>query len=154
MTRFISINFGSLLIRQFLMLSACVIMLAGCDNDNQISQAKIKADKLLNDISLGKAYNAFPEKYFPTNQTKALMDELKDKCDFVNRKGIFINEYLQESSNGNSISFIYEYYLKCDNIRFIITYKLGKEIELFKFNLEPIEKDNPMITKPERRLKF
>ncbi len=49
MTRFISINFGSLLIRQFLMLSACVIMLAGCDNDNQISQAKIKADKLLND---------------------------------------------------------------------------------------------------------
>ncbi len=103
---------------------------------------------------MGKAYNAFPEKYFPTNQTKALMDELKDKCDFVNRKGIFINEYLQESSNGNSISFIYEYYLKCDNIRFIITYKLGKEIELFKFNLEPIEKDNPMITKPERRLKF
>jgi len=154
MTRFISINFGNLMIRKLLTLSFCVIMLVGCDNNDQISQARIKADKLLNDISIGKASYAFPEKYFPVNQTHALMDELKNKCDFANRKGTFINEYLQETSNGNRVSFIYEYYLKCDNIRFIITYKLGKDIELFEFNLEPIEKDNPMITRPERRLKF
>jgi hypothetical protein len=136
------------MIRMLLTLSVCITMLAGCDNNNQISQARIKADKLLNDISLGKAYDAFPEKYFPINQTHALMDELKNKCDFVNRKGTFINKYLQETSNGNRISFIYEYYLKCDNIRLIITYKLGKDIELFEFNLEPIEKENPMITRP------
>lgn len=42
----------------------------------------------------------------------------------------------------------------CDNIRFIIAYKLGKELELFEFNLKSIEKDNPMITKPKWRLKF
>jgi hypothetical protein len=129
-------------------------MLVGCENNSQVHQARIKANKLLNDISLGKAYNAFPEKYFPVNQTHALMDELKGKCDFANRKGTFINEYLQVTTNGKRISFIYEYYLKCDNIRFIVTYKQGKEIELFEFNLEPIEKENPMITKPERRLKF
>lgn len=139
--------------RHLLILTICVIILAGCENNDQVSQAKIKADKLLNDISLGEAYDAFPEKYFPANQTHALMDELKDKCDFANRKGDFINDYLQETSNGKRISFIYEYYLKCDNIRFIVTYKLGKEIELFEFNLEPIEKENSMITKPERRLK-
>jgi hypothetical protein len=154
MTRFISINFGSLIIRQFLMLSACVVLLAGCDNDDQISKAKIEADKLLNDISFGKANNSFPEKYFPANQTQPLMEELKEKCDFANRKGTFINEYLHESFNGRRISFIYEYYLECDSIRFVVTYKLGKEIELFEFILEPIEKNNPMITKPERRLKF
>jgi hypothetical protein len=140
--------------RHLLILTICVIILAGCENNDQVSQAKIKADKLLNDISLGEAYDAFPEKYFPANQTHALMDELKDKCDFANRKGDFINDYLQETSNGKRISFIYEYYLKCDNIRFIVTYKLGKEIELFEFNLEPIEKENSMITKPERRLKY
>lgn len=139
--------------RHLLILTICVIILAGCENNDQVSQAIIKADKLLNDISLGEAYDAFPEKYFPANQTHALMDELKDKCDFANRKGDFINDYLQETSNGKRISFIYEYYLKCDNIRFIVTYKLGKEIELFEFNLEPIEKENSMITKPERRLK-
>lgn len=142
------------MIRQLLLLSIFIFMLFGCDNNNQIGEAKIKADKLLNDISLGKAYDAFPEKYFPVNQTHALMDELKGKCDFANKKGTFINEYLQETPNGKRISFIYEYYLKCDNIRFIITYKLGKEIELFEFNLEPIEKDNAMIKKLEKRLKF
>ena len=142
------------MIRQLLIMLFFVIMLAGCNNYNQVSQARIKADKLLNDISLGKANDAFPEKYFPVNQTHALMDELKNKCDFANRKGVFVNEYLQVTSNGKRISFIYEFYLKCDNIRFIITYKLGKEIELFEFNLEPIEKDNPMIKKQEKRLKF
>ncbi len=154
MTRSININFADLINRFFLALSICVVMLTGCDNDNQIGQAKIKADKLLVDISLGKAYDSFPKKYFPVNQTHALMDELKNKCDFLNRKGNFINKYLQVTPSGKRISFIYEYYLKCDNIRFIITYKLGKEIELYEFVLEPIEKDNPMITKPERRLKF
>jgi len=124
----------------------------GCNNRNQVSQARLRADKLLNDISLGKAYYAFPEKYFPTNQTHALMDELKVKCDFVNRKGVFIYEYLQENYYNKKVSFVFEYFLKCDSIRFIITYKLGKEIELFEFNLEPIEKENPMITKPEKRL--
>lgn len=109
---------------------------------------------MLSDISLGKANNAFPEKYFPVNLTNALLDELKNKCDFPNRKGVYVNEYLQNTSTGKRISFIYEYYLKCDSIRFIITYKLGKEIELFEFNLEPIENDNKMITKPERRLIF
>src|SRR5690554_5976335 len=138
MTRSICINFENQMNRHLLILTICVIILAGCENNDQVSQAKIKADKLLNDISLGEAYDAFPEKYFPANQTHALMDELKYKCDFANRKGDFINDYLQETSNGKRISFIYEYYLKCDNIRFIVTYKLGKEIELFEFNLEPI----------------
>lgn len=80
------------------------------------------------------------------------MDKLKVKCDFVNRKGVFIYEYLQENYYNKKVSFVFEYFLKCDSIRFIITYKLGKEIELFEFNLEPIEKENPMITKPEKRL--
>lgn len=154
MIKFICINFESPMIKQVLVLMIFVVALVGCGNNNQVNQAKIKADKLLNDISLGEANSAFPKKYFPTNQVHALMDELKGKCDFANREGTFINDYLQETSEGKRITFIYEYYLKCDNIRFIITYKLGKEIELFEFNLEPIEKDNPMITKPERRLKF
>lgn len=142
------------MIKQVLALTFFIAVLVGCDNNNQVNQAKIKADKLLNDISIGKAYNAFPKKYFPANQVHALMDELKEKCDFASREGVFINDYLQETSDGKRITFIYEFYLKCDNIRFIITYKLGDNIELFEFNLEPIEKDNSMITKPERRLKF
>jgi len=141
------------MIRLFFSISLLVILLTGCFNNSQLEQAKTKADKLLNDISLGKADSAFPEKYFPREQTHALMDELKNKCDFANRKGTFINDYTQIFDGIKRVSFIYEYYLKCDSIRFILTYNLGKDPELSEFKLEPIEKANPMITKPERRLK-
>lgn len=154
MAKSISIIFENFLIKKLIIISVYVVIITGCNNRNQVSQAKLRADKLLNDISLGRAYGAFPEKYFPINQTYALMDELKNECDFPNREGVYINEYLQENDYTKKVSFIFEYYLKCDSIRFIITYKLGKEIELFEFNLEPIEKDNFMITRPEKRLKF
>lgn len=70
-------------------------MVDRCENNNQMNQAKIETDKLLKYISLGKAYDAFPKKYFTVNLT-SLMNELKGKCDFVNRKGVFINKYLQK----------------------------------------------------------
>lgn len=142
------------MIRHFFLISLLVILLVSCFNNSQLEQAKAKADKLLNDISLGKANSAFPEKYFPREQTYALMDELKNKCDFANRKGTFINDYAQISNGIKRVSFIYEYYLKCDSIRFILTYNLGKDPELYEFKLESVEKDNPMIIKPERRLKY
>lgn len=132
---------------RFLMLLIFFNVVAGCENYTKVDQSKIKADNLLKKIALGNAHDAFSEKYFDVNQTHALMNELKYKCDFPNRKGGFINNYLQETSKGTKVTFIYEFYLKCDNIRFIITYKLGKEIELFEFNLEPIEKDNSMKKK-------
>ncbi|MCK9451225.1 MAG: hypothetical protein M0Q90_06000 [Bacteroidales bacterium] len=154
MGKSIFINFENQMIKRILIISICVILFVGCDSPNQVRQAKSEADKLLNDISLGNAYSAFSEKYFPAEQTVALINELKNECDFANRKGVFINDYIQATTDGKRVSFIYEYYLKCDNIRFIITYKLGKEVELYEFNLEPIEKDNPMITSPERQLKY
>lgn len=137
-------------IKQFFSISIFVILLFGCLNDDQLKQARAKSDSLLNDISLGKANNAFPAKYFPVSQTHALMDELKNKCDFANRRGTFIKDYTEMSNGIKRISFIYEYHLKCDSIRFILTYNLGKEIELYRFILEPIEKDNPMITKQKK----
>jgi len=131
-----------------------IFLIHGCINPNQIEQARIKADNLLNNISSGNAYDAFPEKYFPRSQTELLLNELSYKCDFANRKGNFINDFYQKERTDEQVSFIYEFYLKCDSIRFILTYKLGQEPELIKFQLQPIEKENDMITKPERRLKF
>jgi hypothetical protein len=153
MARFIFISLENITIK-VLLISIFVALLISCINNSQLEQAKAKADILLNDISLGKAYAAFPEKYFTREQTHALMDELKNKCDFANRKGIFINDYTQISNGIKKVSFIYEYYLKCDSIRFILTYNLGKNPELYEFKLEPIEKDNPMITISQKRLKY
>jgi|WetSurMetagenome_2_1015567.scaffolds.fasta_scaffold630295_1 hypothetical protein len=137
------------LLKMFLFL----LVVAGCVNNNQIERAREMAEDLLTNISLGNANDKFPEKYFPRSQTVTLMNELKNKCDFANRKGNFINDFYQNGQDYERVSYIYEYYLRCDSIRFIITYNLGKEIELYEFKLEPLEKENDMITKPEKCLK-
>jgi len=49
-----------------------IILLASCSSYNRRKQAKQMADKLINDISLGKADNAFPEKYFSKEQTNLI----------------------------------------------------------------------------------
>jgi hypothetical protein len=138
---------------KWMKIIAVTFLIAGCSDNSQIEHAKIMADKLLNDIALGTAYNSFPVKYFPPAQTKIIMDGLRNKCDFANRKGVFVNDFYQKRLWGyKRISFIYEYYLKCGNLRFILTYNLDDGIELYEFKYESIAKDNYMITKPERRL--
>ena len=47
------------MIRQYSLISILIILLVGGVNDNQISQARIISEKLLNDISLGNTYNVF-----------------------------------------------------------------------------------------------
>jgi len=144
--------------KQLSILIICSFFIFGCHDYSQVEQAKILSDQLINNISKGEiVYNSFPEKTFNKEITIPLMEELRIKCDFENRKGNFVNEftqsYFQFPSIDRRVAFIYEFHLKCDSVRFILSYKLGKVIELYEFKLESIKKDNPMITKPERRLK-
>ena len=63
------------------------------------------------------------------------MYDLKNKCDFQNRNGHFINEYYPNENHQipERISLIYEYYMKCDSIRFILTYNIKDTVELYEF---------------------
>ena len=130
-----------------------LILLAGCTNKRQLALERSR--ELLDKIAAGTAIEEFPEKYFPKDQTVVLMYQLQNNCDFKDRKGNFINDYYEKNPEApDRVSFIYEYYLKCDSLRFIITYNLGPEIELYRFRIESIKKDNNMILKPEKRLKW
>ena len=132
---------------------ASIFVFSACRvTTGNIEDLKQKAEILFEKISNGNARNEFSPKYFPIDQTDAIMFDLKNKCDFKNRKGHFVNEYY--SKNKSHISLIYEYYLKCDSIRFILTYKIADSIYLNEFKMEPIEKDNPMITDQSKRLTF
>ncbi|HWB92123.1 MAG TPA: hypothetical protein VG605_09730 [Puia sp.] len=129
------------------------VLIAACTSKRQM--ALEKSGELLDKIAEGTAIEEFPEKYFPKDQTVILMDQLQNNCDFKDRKGNFINDYYEKNLGGEDrVSFIYEYYLKCDSLRFIMTYNLGPEIELYRFRIESIKKNNNMILKPERRLKW
>ncbi|MGN7787352.1 hypothetical protein ACTJIJ_22650 [Niabella sp. 22666] len=127
--------------------------LSGCHlRTANISEIKAKADALLDKIADGTAEEEFSTKYFPIEQTKTLMYDLKNNCDFKNRHGHFINEYF--SADRSRVSLIYEYYLKCDSARFILTYNLVGKNELDGFRIEGIEKENPMVNDQVRRLKY
>ncbi len=121
---------------------------------NQIKIAKTMSDALLDSIATGNAESQFPIKYFNPAQTNIILGELKNNCDFSQRKGHFINDFYLNQNGINRVAFIYEFYLKCDSLRFILTYNLSPNIELYELKMESIKKNNFMITKPERRLKF
>lgn len=116
------------------------------------NEIKQKADSLLDKIADGTANGEFSVKYFPIEQTEVLMYDLRNQCDFKNRQGHFLNEYY--TADKSKVSLIYEYYLKCDSIRFILTYNCVNSIELYEFKMEPIEKKNPMITDSTKQLSY
>lgn len=128
---------------KYILISLLCVL--GCDIKTiNTDEIKNKTDLLLDKIANGTANEDFLVEYFPIEQTEGIMYDLKNKCDFKNRHGHFLNEYY--SADKSKLSLIYEYYLKCDSIRFIISYKLNEVVELCEFKMEPIEKPNAMIT--------
>lgn len=125
-----------------------VLLIGSCTNEKPRSIAREKADLLLEKIGKGGGAEDFPEELFPPQQTKLILSELVNHCDFANRKGVFINDYYQKNINGTDLaSFIYEFELSCDTIRFILTYQLPDkgEVKLQEFKLEPVEVENSMV---------
>ena len=116
-----------------------VFLLSSCGKEDYLKRARSMADDLFEKIETGSANGDFSEKYFPLSQTEAIMYDLKNKCDFANRKGGFIEEF-KVPKEANKIICVYEYYLKCDSIRFILTYKIDDKIELYEFKLESMRK--------------
>ena len=130
----------------FLLISCTIQAISGTE-----AEVKNKADSLWEAVATGNAEPELTPKYFPPEQTKIILSDLQYKCDFKNRKGNYLNSYY--SPDKSHISLIYEYYLECDSLRFILTYKLTSK-ELREFKIEPIEKDNDNITNQKMRLKF
>ncbi len=126
-----------------------VLLISSCMNSAQIEEAKLMSDDLLNSIATGEIDGLFPTDRFPENQTETLMNSLRFECDFINRKGHFVNDFYSSEFESKRASFLYEYYLKCDSVRIIITYDLGDQIKLYEFRIEGVEKENFMILKPE-----
>ena len=141
------------LLRSF-SIAILVTGISCCKSNKAELSAKVKADSLIEKISRGTAIGEFSGKYFPPAQSAAVLNDLKGKCDFANRKGRYINDFYQKNVSGfDRASYIYEYELKCGKIRFILTYDLGDKIELVNFKMEPISKLNPMVTRPENEIK-
>lgn len=133
---------------RFLFGSLLILCLYSCVRRHPLKEARKKSDLLLEMIAEGTGQKEFSQKYFPSNQSATILSDLKNNCDFANRKGGFRNHFYQKKiGQPDLVSFIYEFNLSCDNIRFILTYKIctRDSFELCKFDLEPIEKQNTML---------
>jgi hypothetical protein len=71
------------------------------------------------------------------------MGQLQNFCDFKNRRGNFVNDFRQVGiGTPDKVSYIYEFFLKCDTIRVIFTYVTGNTNELFGFNTPAVSNPN------------
>jgi hypothetical protein len=118
--------------------------------------AEKNANYIIENLDKEEIFKEFPESNFKDReQLKNLLGGIKQNCNWSKRDGKFVDFCTMKDIGGiNSTAFIYEYYLKCDSLRFILIYNVDKEKpELFKMNIEPIEVENKMIIFPEKQLK-
>ncbi|MXV15632.1 hypothetical protein [Hufsiella ginkgonis] len=118
------------------------------------NSARDVADRVIANLDRESVEVNFPEKYFPRDQLRPLLAGLRQQCDWKSRDGKFVDYITRPDAGGvNQSTFIYEYYLKCDSLRFLLSVKGGSEPELTGFNVEPIENANPLIIHAENQLK-
>ena len=111
-----------------------------------LKESRPKAEKLFEQIADGSAIHEFSPKYFNTDTTLSLLSSLRRKCDLLNREGGFVGDMQGKTKNAHPVNtLVYEYRLKCDSLRFILTYKLEPPVELVGFKVEGIEKKNAIV---------
>jgi len=133
-------------------------LLYGCDFQGAMgkhNKAQAIADNIIEKLDDPSVYDEFPEKYFPKDQLKPILGELIPNCDWKNRDGKFVDFVTVGDIGGvNQTGFIYEYYLSCDSLRFILMFNMETENpELRGLLVEPIEKENKLIVFPSKQLK-
>lgn len=116
--------------------------------------AQEKANYIIENLDKPNIGEKFPTKYFPKEQLEPIISGIRQNCDWKNKDGKFVDFFTSKNIGGiDQTTFIYEYYLKCDSLRFILSFNVEDEPELMGFNVEPIETENKMILFPEKQLK-
>lgn len=118
------------------------------------NEAQAIADRVIQNLATEDVYKEFSEKYFPKDQLESYIGGIKQNCDWDSRDGKFVDFCSIKNIGGiDQTAFIYEYYLDCDSLRFILSMNMENEPELMGFNIEQIENQNSMILFPEKQLK-
>lgn len=139
-----------------LILIVGLLFYFGNKNMERNNLAEKNANYIIENLDNDEVLKEFPEANFKDReQLKNILGGIKQNCDWKNRDGKFVDFCTMKDVGGiNSTAFIYEYYLKCDSLRFILIYNVDKDKpELFKMNIEPLETENKMIIFPEKQLK-
>lgn len=138
----------------FCLLVSTALMSCGIqDKLAKHERAQAQADYIIENLNKKEVASKFPAKAFPVEQTDRMIEVFSSRCNWNARQGRFI-DFTTISNNGqNSVAFIYEYLLDCDSIRLVLTYNIDTpEPALTGFQIEPIERKNPLVVHPEKQL--
>lgn len=132
------------------------LLFTAVQRHKKYKEAQANADYVIENFDKEFVLKEFPAKNFPDRgQLQTIVKKMADDCDWKHRDGKFVDFFLMRKIGGaEKTSFIYEYYLKCDSIRIILSYDLEKDdIELLRLDIQPLEEPNKMILFPEKQLK-
>lgn len=137
-----------------LLLVVAVIAINMWLSNAKYERAKKSADYIIENLDKEDVHNSFPPEYFPKEQIKPFLGGVREKCDWKNRDGKFVDFFaLKNKNEPDQTAFIYEFHLDCDSLRFILTYQMIEQPKLMGFKYEPLENHNPLILFPEKQLK-
>ncbi|WP_300672753.1 hypothetical protein [Soonwooa sp.] len=139
-----------------IVIGAAILFFIGNGNMKKSNLAQKNADYIIENLDNETILKEFPTKNFPNkSQVQQVVAGIAKNCDWKNRDGKFVDFYTMKNIGGtDQTAYIYEYYLKCDSLRFIFTYNMNNEKpELYRFDIEPLEQPNQMIIFPEKQLK-
>lgn len=115
--------------------------------------ARQNADFILDNLNNPEVIEEFPEKYFPREETKQLLKDILATCDWSERNGKYVDFFEFDYEGDNETAFIYEYFLNCDSLRFVLTYDLDLERpELHRLIVEPLELPSQLINDRSKQL--
>ena len=117
-------------------------------------KARDIADDVIVNLVEEDIYDRFLEEYFQREDLYPILEGFRRSCDWKARDGQFVNDVMRSNVGGTDVSvFLYEYYLNCDSLRFIITVNMEEEPILMGLDIQPIETENPLVIRPDRQLK-
>jgi hypothetical protein len=94
----------------------------------------------------------FSEKHFPRPGITQFLEKIKS-CNWDKRRGKYVDFYSMQINTRSQVAFIYEYYLLCDSLRFILLYDLThKKPEFINIGVENLKNKNNMIVNPQKQL--
>jgi hypothetical protein len=124
-----------------IIFSVLIIFLSGCVSNGKRNEARGKLKTLLKDIEKGTIYEDFPVKYYTKKQLDLLVTVLRDTCQFSKRRCSYFRETFESNlGRPDKAIFVFDCCLKCDSMRFTITYNLGDTVELHNFAVQKLSR--------------
>ncbi|WP_163410544.1 hypothetical protein [Flavobacterium ajazii] len=139
----------------FIILIIGTFIFIGWRKMQKLDLAQEKANYIMDNLDRPNIGKKFPIKYFPREKLDPVLKMIRQNCDWKNKDGKFVDFFTTKNINGtDQTAFIYEYYMRCDSLRFILSFNVEDDPELMGLNFEPLEKENSMIIFPEKQLKY